>query len=180
VRALVTTLLAPVLVSSVASAQSQTREGLWGHVAVGWGSHGCEACAGRTPGFTGGIAIGGTFNQHLRAALAADGWIGTISTMTGAMTDTGTELAATLMPILQLYPAGRAGFFVSGGGGFGFASEPATLVRINGGPASLVGAGYDIAFGNGATLTAAVNRFGIHSERNRTDFLQAVVAITFN
>jgi hypothetical protein len=174
------TFVALVSMTVSASAQTPTRVGLWGDVAVGWGSHGCETCDDRSGGLTGEFAIGGTLNPNLRIALALNAWMGQTTTRSGAVVDTGTDLAATLMPVLQIYPARSARLFLRGGAGFGLASEPRTIARVHTGLSNLVGIGYDITAGNTTTVTAFVSRVGILSNPNDTDFWQAVIAVTIN
>src|SRR2546422_7844495 len=38
---------------------SQTRQGFWFDVGLGYGSLGCQGCSGRTGGLSGGVSLGG-------------------------------------------------------------------------------------------------------------------------
>jgi hypothetical protein len=170
-----------LLTATTAAAQTPERAGFWGDVALGYGSLGCQVCGDRSGGFSGELSIGGTVNRHLRMALVANGWLGSIPETEGTSTTSNTNPALVVMPVFQVYPVGNAGLFLRGGAGFGLAGEPYTIGRVNTGPSSLVGVGYDIGLGPGpAGFTLSLNRVGIHSERNTADYLQAVAAITFH
>src|SRR2546427_12637490 len=44
---------------------SQTRQGFWFNVGLGYGSLGCQGCSGRTGGLSGGLSPGGTLTPKL-------------------------------------------------------------------------------------------------------------------
>src|SRR2546427_7370073 len=53
---------------------SQTRQGFWFNVGLGYGSLGCQGCSGRTGGLSGGLSLGGKPDPKLLLGVGTNRW----------------------------------------------------------------------------------------------------------
>src|SRR5690348_16210761 len=89
----------------------QTRHGFWFSAGLGYGSLGCQICAGRTGGFSGNISLGGSLSQKVLLGVSSNGWV---------KSENGSTLTVTaLTAAMRFYPSVSNGFFLLGGLGLG-------------------------------------------------------------
>src|SRR2546422_3080736 len=53
---------------------SQTRQGFWFNIGLGYGSLGCQGCSGRTGGLSGGLSPRGTLTPQPPLGVGATRW----------------------------------------------------------------------------------------------------------
>src|SRR5207245_2106658 len=85
---------------------SQTRQGFWFNVGLGYGSLGCQGCSGRTGGLSGGLSLGGTLTPKLLLGVGTTGW---------RKSENGATLTVgTLDARVRYYPSATGGFLLTG------------------------------------------------------------------
>jgi len=127
------------------------RQGIWGSLGAGFGSHGvsCYDCIGavREGGFTTSFRLGGTIGPHATLGVDLIAWVKPLD-------DPGRgeyAFLGALMGELQFYPVARQGFFLLGGGGYIVDVVDDDLVLDS--PGIALGIGYDLRTGGGFSLT---------------------------
>lgn len=155
----------------------QTRDGFWFNLGLGWGSRGCEDCAGREGGFSGGPGLGGTLSQKVLLGASYNFWTNTENDI--------TFTAGTLTAAIRFYPSSTGGFFLLGGLGVGtFDVE----VEFLGGDArstetgfgALLGLGYDIRVGRNVSLTPYWNGFAVSYDGGDANVSQLGLGVTIH
>jgi hypothetical protein len=167
--------LAAFTLAPAAEAQNtHVREGFWFNVGLGVGSLGCNDCSERTNGMSGGLALGGSINQHVSLGIFANGW---------SKSENGATLtAAALTAGLRWYPSATGGFFVLGGlgmsqaelnvSGLGSASESGT--------GAVLGLGWDIRVAKNVSMTPFWNGFAASFSGGDANVGQIGVGLTIH
>ena len=161
-----------VSVPGVASAQAHPRQGFWFNGGLGYGSLGCQDCAGREGSISGGLAFGGTLSQKVLLGVGTNGW---------TKSESGYSLTVgTLTAQVRYYPSATGGFHLLGGlgigsineelSGFGSASEV--------GAGALVGVGYDFRVGQNVSLTPYWNGFAMTTSNADANVGQLGLSVT--
>jgi len=151
---------------------SQTRQGFWFNVGLGYGSLGCQDCSGRTGGLSGGLSLGGTLTPKLLLGVGTTGW---------RKSENGATLTVgTLDARVRYYPSATGGFFLTGGlglgsiganaSGFGSASET--------GVGLMLGLGVDLRIGNSLSVTPFWNGFAINTSNSDANVGQIGIGLT--
>ena len=160
---------APPPAAPDASDEEPRREGVWFSVGLGLGSLGCEECDGREAGLSGGLAVGGTLNQHV---LLGVGTTGFARSFDGDVLSVGT-----LDGRIRVYPSRRSGFFLNGGVGLGSLSY---LGESEWGLGVMLGLGWDIRVGRNVSITPFWNGSAMENSRVDANFGQLGVGITIH
>lgn len=129
---------------------SQARRGAWFSVGMGFGTLGCQDCLVRDNGLSGGLSVGGTLGDRVLLGVGTTGWAGNLD---GELFTVGTLDAR-----VRVYPARRAGFFLTGGVGVGsihYAGESEFGLGV------VLGVGWDIRVGRNVSLTPFWNGFAM-------------------
>jgi hypothetical protein len=166
-------LLAFTTSTSVAQ-NTPNREGFWLNIGLGAGSLGCSDCEARETGLSGGLAFGGTLNQHWLLGVFSNGW---------SKSEEGVTLTAgTLVAGVRYYPSATGGFFLNGGIGVG-----AVDVAVSGfggaretGSGAFLGLGYDIPLGTAISLTPFWNGAAVAFSGGDANFGQIGIGITIH
>ena len=147
------------------------RQGFWFSAGMGFGSLSCDTCDGYANGFSGGLAAGGTINQHLLLGAGTTGWY---------RSSGGVWLNASTFDFrLRYYPVSRSGFFINGGIGVGDVSIGTGRLRVSEtGAAVVLGLGWDIRTGRNVSVTPFWNGSGISTGAETVGFGQIGVGIT--
>jgi Outer membrane protein beta-barrel domain len=147
------------------------RQGFWFSGGMGFGSLSCDTCDGYANGFSGGLAAGGTINQHLLLGAGTTGWY---------RSSAGVWLNASTFDVrLRYYPVSRSGFFINGGIGVGDVSIGTGRLRVSEtGAAVVLGLGWDIRTGRNISVTPFWNGSGISTGAETVSFGQIGVGIT--
>ena len=148
-------------------AEPALREGAWFSIGFGFGSLGCEDCDGRDSGGSGGLAVGGTLNQHV---LLGVGTTGFVRSYDGDLLSVGT-----LDGRVRIYPSRRSGFFLNGGIGLGTLSY---LGESEFGLGMMLGLGWDIRVGRNVSVTPFWNGSAMQNSNVDANFGQLGVGIT--
>lgn len=172
VRSMVVLGIALLGMPQMSAAQEHERDGFWFSAGLGYGTLGCQDCAGREGGLSGNLGLGGTLSQKVLLGVATHGW---------TKSEQGVTLTAgTLTAAIRFYPSATGGFFLNGGlgvglveldvSGFGNTSET--------GFGAVVGLGYDIRVGSNVSLTPFLNGIGLTFSDGDANFGQTGLAIT--
>jgi hypothetical protein len=147
------------------------RQGFWFSGGMGFGSLSCDTCDGYANGFSGGLAAGGTINQHLLLGAGTTGWY---------RSSGGVWLNASTFDFrLRYYPVRRSGFFINGGIGVGDVSIGTGRLRVSEtGAAVVLGLGWDVRTGRNISVTPFWNGSGISTGAETVSFGQIGVGIT--
>jgi hypothetical protein len=148
-------------------AARRVRQGAWFNVGVGVGSLGCDSCAGRSSGLSGGLSAGGTLGDKWLLGVGTTGWSGSIAGE--------TVTAGTLDVRVRFYPALRSGFFITGGFGVGGISMAGDSEF---GAGAILGVGWDIRLGSKVSLTPFYNGFAMRSSTVDANVGQLGLGIT--
>jgi len=138
--------------ADVVKAPSQTRQGFWFNVGLGFGSFGCDECVGRQDGLSGGLSLGTTLNDKWLLGVGTTGWAKTVNGE--------TLTVGTLDVRFRFYPARSSGFFLTGGVGLGTLSF---LDESEFGVGVILGLGWDIRVGRKVSLTPFYNGFAMRN-----------------
>lgn len=164
----------PTPIASAPAASSvtghpQTREGFWFNAGFGYGSLGCESCAGRASGLSGGLSLGGTMTPHVLLGFGTTGWTKSVG---------GERLSAGTLDLrTRYYPVTRSGFFLTGGIGVGsvsFAGDSESGVGV------VIGVGWDIRVGKNTSLTAFYNGFAMSNADLDANVGQIGIGVTIH
>ena len=145
------------------------REGAWFNIGFGFGSLGCEDCAVRDTGGSGGLAVGGTLNQHVLLGIGTTGFVRSY--------DGDLLSAGTLDGRVRVYPSRRSGFFLNGGVGLGSLSY---LGESEFGLGAMLGLGWDIRVGRNVSVTPFWNGSAMQNSNVDVNFGQLGVGITIH
>jgi hypothetical protein len=159
---------APVLAQN-----AQARHGFWFSGGLGYGSLGCEGCAGRSGSWSGGLSLGGTLSPKFLLGVGTAAW--TKSELGGSFT------VGTLDARVRFYPSAGGGFFLTGGAGVGsvtagFNFGNATITET--GVSMLIGIGMDLRVGSNVSVTPFWNGFGVRTSNGNSNVGQLGVGIT--
>ncbi len=140
--------------AGVARAQyPQRRDGFWFGFGLGYGSAQvmCDSChsVARQGGVTAFLKLGGAPKRNLLVGGAINTWLHSDGIATEAMTNFTASI--------YLYPQTRSGFFLTGGLGLSNYHINSTPSYGGTGWGFTAGAGYDIRYGRGVSLTPVVN-----------------------
>ncbi len=152
-----------------ADEEEPLREGVWFSVGFGFGSLGCENCIGRDSGLSGGLAVGGTLNQHVLLGVGTTGFARSVD---GDLLSVGT-----LDGRVRVYPSRRSGFFLNGGVGLGSLSY---LGESEFGLGVMLGLGWDIRVGRNVSVTPFWNGSAMQNSNVDANFGQLGVGITIH
>jgi hypothetical protein len=152
----------------------QSREGFWFNVGLGYGSLGCQDCAGREGGLSGGLALGGTLSRKVLLGVGTNSWY---------KDQDGVRLtASTATATVRFYPSATGGFYLMGGlglgvidvavAGLGSASET--------GAGAVLGLGYDVRVSRNMSLTPYWNGVGISNSDGDMNFGQIGLGLTIH
>jgi hypothetical protein len=154
-------------ISQPVAPKAQAREGWYGNVGLGFGSLGCDTCAGTVSGGSGGISLFMPLNQRLLVGGGTTGYYRSIQ---------GTTLTAgTVDARLRFYPLLTSGFFVTGGLGLGHVSvynETAYGLGL------VFGVGWDVPIRSNVSLTPFWNGIGIADSTSSISFGQLGLGVT--
>jgi hypothetical protein len=148
------------------------RKGFWFNAGLGYGTLGCEGCDDRQGSVSGGLALGGTINQHVMLGGGTNGW---------SKSENGRTLTVgTVAAVIRFYPSATGAFFLLGGLGVG-----TVHVEVDGvgsddetGFGGLLGVGYDIRIGKNVSLTPFWNGLGITTSDSDVNVGQIGLGIT--
>lgn len=167
--------VAAVTLASTAQAQNtHAREGFWFNVGLGMGSLGCNDCSERTNGLSGGLALGGSINQHVSLGVFANGW---------SKSENGATLsAAALTAGLRWYPSATGGFHVLGGLGMSQAELSVSGVgsASESGTGAVLGLGWDIRVARNVSMTPFWNAFAASFSGGDANVAQIGVGLTIH
>jgi hypothetical protein len=152
-----------------ADEEEPLREGVWFSVGFGFGSLGCENCIGRDSGLSGGLAVGGTLNQHVLLGVGTTGFARSVD---GDLLSVGT-----LDGRVRVYPSRSSGFFLNGGIGLGSLSY---LGESEFGLGVMLGLGWDIRVGRNVSVTPFWNGSAMQNSNVDANFGQLGVGITIH
>ena len=153
-----------------ASERPPLREGFWFNVGMGLGSLGCEDCFNRTNGFSGGLSLGGTIGNRVLLGVGTSGWAKNVD---GELLTVGTLDAR-----VRVYPAGRTGFFLTGGVGLGTLSYGEDDAEL--GLGLILGVGWDIRVGRNVSLTPFWNGFAMANDVVDANVGQIGIGVTIH
>lgn len=149
--------------------ETPLREGVWFSIGFGYGTLGCQDCDERDSGLSGGLAVGGTLNQHVLIGVGTTGF---------ARSYDGELLTAgTLDGRIRVYPSRRSGFFLNGGIGLGslsYAGESEFGLGV------MLGVGWDIRVGRNVSVTPFWNGSAMQNSTVDANFGQLGVGITIH
>jgi hypothetical protein len=147
----------------------QTREGFWFNAGLGFGSLGCDACAGREDGLSGGLSLGGRITDRLLLGVGTTGWA---KEMAGELFTVGT-----LDVRLRFYPVRTSGFFLTGGVGAGSISvgDESEI-----GLGVVLGVGWDIRVGRNVSLSPFYNGFAMRNSIADANVGQLGIGVTIH
>ena len=163
-----------VSAASAHAQNAQIRDGFWFSGGLGYGSLGCDNCAGsRTGGLAGGISLGGTISPRFLVGVGSEGW---------SKSDQGATLTVgTLDARVRFYPSATGGFFLTGGLGVGTISGAASgYTARETGLGTMVGIGYDVRVSRNASLTPYWSGFAMKSSNADANVGQVGLAITLH
>jgi hypothetical protein len=167
-------LLLSIGATPAAAQHTQTRNGFWFGAGLGYGSLGCDGCAGdRTGGSSGYIKLGGTLNQHLLLGVETNGWY---------KSESGTTLTqGNVSGAAYWYPSATSGLFLKGG--VGYAVLNADTFYGSGstnGWGAIAGLGYDLRVGSNTSITPTANWFRGDFANGSTDVFQFGLGLTLH
>jgi hypothetical protein len=163
-----------VSATSAHAQNAQIRDGFWFSGGLGYGSLGCDNCAGsRTGGLSGGLSLGGTISPRFLLGVGSDAW---------AKSEQGATLTVgTLDARVRFYPSTTGGFFLTGGLGVGTISGSASgYTASETGVGMLFGLGYDVRVARNASLTPYWSGFAMKSSNADANVGQVGLAITLH
>ena len=163
-----------VSAASAHAQNAQIRDGFWFSGGLGYGSLGCDNCAGsRTGGMSGGLSLGGTITPRFLLGVGTEGW---------AKSEQGATLTVgTLDARVRFYPSATGGFFLTGGIGVGTISGAASgYTATETGLGMVFGLGYDVRVARNASLTPYWNGFAMKSSNADANVGQVGLAITLH
>jgi hypothetical protein len=163
-----------VSAASAHAQNAQIRDGFWFSGGLGYGSLGCDNCAGsRTGGMSGGLSLGGTITPRFLLGVGTEGW---------AKSEQGATLTVgTLDARVRFYPSATGGFFLTGGIGVGTISGAASgYTATETGLGMVFGLGYDYRVARNASLTPYWNGFAMKSSNADANVGQVGLAITLH
>ena len=146
------------------------RRGFWFNAGFGLGSLGCQDCAARTDGLSGGLSLGGTLGRRVLLGIGTSGWSKDVD---GELLTVGTLDAR-----VRVYPASRAGFFVTGGLGLGTLSYGDDDAEL--GLGLILGVGWDIRVGRNVSLTPFWNGFAMANDFVDANVGQIGIGVTIH
>jgi hypothetical protein len=161
--------------ASAHAQNAQTRDGFWFSGGLGYGSLGCDNCAGsRTGGLSGGLSLGGTITPRFLLGVGTDGWS---KSEQGA-----TVTVGTLDARVRFYPSTTGGFFLTGGLGVGTITGgvAGSWSASETGLGMVFGLGYDIRVARNTSLTPYWNGFAMKSSNADANVGQMGLAITLH
>ena len=150
--------------------EAPEREGFWFNVGMGIGWLGCEDCLGRAKGLSGGLSPGGTIGRRVLLGVGTSGWAKSVD---GEVLSVGTLDAR-----VRVYPAGRTGFFITGGIGLGTASYGVEDTEIGAG--AFLGVGWDIRVGRNVSLTPFWSGFAMANDNIDANVGQIGIGVTIH
>lgn len=161
--------------SGSAQARSQTREGFFMGIGLGWASLGCSDCGGeREPGASGYLKLGGTVSPRLLLGFELDAWT---REENGVMLSQGNASAVAFF-----YPRAEGGFFLKAG--FGLSTLDLGVSEFGrDSPAGLgltAGAGVDLRVGTNVSLTPFANVLYGQYDEGSTNLLQAGLGLSWH
>jgi hypothetical protein len=148
------------------------RSGFWFNAGFGYGSLGCDTCAGeRANGGSGGISMGGTVTDRLLLGGGTTGWY---------RSEDGVWLSAGTFDVrVRFYPGRTSGFFLNGGAGLGSVSIGTGPTAISEtGLGAMVGLGWDLRVGRNVSLTPFWNGSAISTNSVNVNFGQVGIGVT--
>jgi hypothetical protein len=153
---------------------SQTREGFWFNVGLGYGSLGCQDCTGREGGLSGGLALGGTLSSKVLLGGATNSWY--------KEQDGVTLSASTLTANLRFYPSATGGFFLQGGLGLGVIDIAVAGLGSDSqtGAGAVLGLGYDIRVSRNVSLSPYWNGVAVTHSDGDANFGQIGLGLTIH
>ncbi len=159
--------------------QKHRRTGFWFNGGLGYGSLGCQNCAGRDGSVTGGLALGGTVSQKVLLGAATTAWW---------KSEGGSEFdVGTLVAVIRFYPSATGGFFLLGGLGLGsihveraFSAPGIPAESSEAGFGALVGLGYDGRVGKNVSLTPFWNGFAVNTDNSDANVGQIGLGVTIH
>ncbi len=180
IHALVLTALlgAPGLVAAqtVDNAPLPHAEGFWFSGGMGFGSMGCQDCASRADGLSGGLSFGRAVSDKVLLGVGTTGWSKSL--------DDGTLLTVgTLDARVRFYPTLKSGFFINGGVGLGTVSAGSSVFSpddVEMGVGIMLGVGYDVRLNRKVSLTPFWNGSAMANSSVDANFGQIGVAVTLH
>ena len=163
-----------VSAASAHAQNAQIRDGFWFSGGLGYGSLGCDNCAGsRTGGLSGGLSLGGTITPRFLLGVGTEDW---------AKSEQGATLTVgTLDARVRFYPSTTGGFFLTGGVGVGTISGAASgYTARETGLGMVFGLGYDVRVARNASLTPYWSGFAMKSSNADANVGQVGLAITLH
>lgn len=152
-----------------AKGHPQTREGFWFNAGIGYGSLGCDACAGRVGGLSGGLSLGGTVTPHLLLGVGTTGWTKQVA---------GDRLSVGTVDFrVRYYPVTKSGFFLTGGIGLGSVSVTGDSEV---GAGLMIGVGWDVRVGKNTSLTVFYDGFAMRNANIDANVGQIGVGMTIH
>lgn len=147
----------------------QVRDGFWFNVGLGFGSLGCQDCATREGGLSGGLSLGGAITDRVLLGVGTAGWAKEIA---------GETLSVGVLDArVRFYPVRTSGFFLTGGLGVGsisFAGESEF------GAGAVVGLGWDILVSRNVSLTPFWNGFAMSNSNGDANVGQIGLGVTIH
>jgi hypothetical protein len=145
------------------------REGFWFNIGLGFGSLGCQDCATREDGLSGGLSLGGAIGDRVLLGVGTSGWAKNVA---------GQTLSVGVLDArVRFYPVRTSGFFLTGGLGVGsisFAGESEF------GAGAIVGLGWDIRVSRNVSLTPFWNGFAMSNSNGDANVGQIGVGVTIH
>jgi hypothetical protein len=166
--------MASVAPASAFAQGTHLRQGFWFNGGFGLGTLGCQDCDGRTNSYSGGLAIGGTLNQHWLLGFGTNGW---------TKSEDGTTLTVgTFTALARFYPSATGSFFLLGGVGVGTVNAELSGLGSDTetGAGALLGVGYDIHVGSAASITPFWNGFAVNNSAVDANVGQLGVGVTIH
>ena len=163
-----------VSAASAHAQNAQIRDGFWFSGGLGYGSLGCDNCAGsRTGGLSGGLSLGGTISPRFLLGVGSEAW---------SKSEQGATLTVgTLDARVRFYPSATGGFFLTGGLGVGSITGAASgYTATETGVGMVFGLGYDVRITRNSSLTPYWSGFAMKSSNADANVGQVGLAITLH
>jgi hypothetical protein len=146
------------------------RQGFWFNVGLGLGTLGCEDCIDRTDGLSGGLSLGSTLGSRVLLGVGTSGFSKNV--------DGDLLTVGTLDARVRVYPARRAGFFLTGGLGLGTLSYGDDDAEL--GLGLILGVGWDVRVGRNVSLTPFWSGFAMANDFVDANVGQIGIGVTIH